>query len=129
MDVFSLFPNGIVRDVWQIGSVLRGTVAGDVYAGNNYLDVIVEEASGGELRRTPDADGLTSDTLIYAKPNQLPTINQDALIADYMIKNTQTGQFYAIIGADIGKNQENGVIEHVELWVRATEALEDGGSE
>lgn len=126
MDVFSAFSQAIVSGIWELGRVKRATEIGDTYTPVKALDVIVEEASDGELRNSPDADGITSDTLIYAKPSQLPTLNSAALIGDHLLKNTENEQYYAIIGADIGKNQENGTIEHVELWVRATEALEDG---
>lgn len=126
MDVFSAFPQAIASGTWELGQVQRATEVGDVYTPVSALDVIVEEASGGELRNSPNADGITSDTLIYAMPSQLPTLNSAALIGDYLLKNTETGQYYSIIGADIGKNQEDNVIEHVELWIRATEALEDG---
>lgn len=130
MDVFNAFPSAVISGVWEIGQIARATEVGDIYTTANSLDVIVEEASDGRTHETPDADYLTTDTLIYAKPSQLPTTNPAALIGDYLLKNTETGQFYTIIGADLGKNQENNQLEHTELWIRATEAIEDeDGSE
>ena len=48
----------------------------------------------------------------------MPTIDTAELIASYAVKNTQTDKLYAIIDAGIGKNQDNGVIEHIELRLR-----------
>ena len=125
MDVFNAFSAAVISGIWEIGQVKRATEVGDIYTTANSLDVIVEEAGDGRVHETPDADYLTTDTLIYAKPSQLPTLNPAALIGDYLLKNTETGQFYTIIGTDVGKNQENNQTEHIELWVRATEAIED----
>ena len=49
----------------------------------------------------------------------MPTIDTEALVADYVVKNTTTGKTYTIIDAGIGKNQETGKIEHLELKLRA----------
>jgi hypothetical protein len=41
-----------------------------------------------------------------------------------MIYDALYGDYFAIIDAGIGKNQENGVIEHIELKLRQTDAVE-----
>lgn len=125
VNVFEAFPNAIISGIWEIGEVERASVVGDAYTTLNSLDVIVEEAADGNFHKTPDADDITNDTLVYAKPEQLPSLAPAKLTGDYLLKNAETGQFYDIIGADIGKNQETGEIEHVELWVRPTEAIEN----
>lgn len=126
MDVFSAFPQAIVSGVWEIGTVARATELGNVYTTLNSLDVIVDEESDTSIVETPDADYLETGTLLYVKPSQLPTLDSSALASDYLVKNTELGQIYRIKKAGIGKNQELGQIEHVELLIESMEALEDG---
>lgn len=125
MDVFSAFPNAIEENVWEIGTLGRATEIGDVYSAGNFIDVIVEEEATGDKHRTPNADSIFTDTLLYVRPDDLPTLDSAALCAGYLLKNTDTGQFYQIKAVDVGKNQENGQIEHIEMWIRPTEALDE----
>ena len=83
-----------------------------------FIDAIVDEANDSEPNASPSAAVTYTDTLLYVKPEQMPTIDTAELIASYAVKNTQTDKLYAIIDAGIGKNQDNGVIEHIELRLR-----------
>lgn len=123
-DVFSAFPNAIVSSVWQIGQVQRGTEIGTTFEVVADLDVIVDEETDGDTMTSPSAEGLTTGTLLYCRPNQLPTLDTSVLIASYMVLNSDNEQYYAIEQAGVGKNQEAGVIEHVELRIRPTEVAD-----
>ena len=121
MDVFKAFPNAIDSG-WSIGTVQRGTDIGDVYKLYGDLHVIVDSSSTGSLETAPNASTLAENILIYAKPSELPTLDVDTLISDYLLVDSNS-RYYNITDAGIGKNQENGTIEHVELSLRQTEAV------
>lgn len=129
MDVFSAFSHAIVSGVWEIGSVIKATERGDIYKKISGLDVIVEEETDITVNRSPNADYIQAGTLVYVKPSQLPTLTPAAISGKYLLKNTETNQIYSIKSTDIGKNQETGQIEHVELWIEPQEAIEDGDSD
>lgn len=126
MDVFSAFPNAIVRDTWQLGTVQRATEVGDKYTPVGFVDVIIDEVASGLLDKSPDADGLDTDTLIYCRPEQMPGLNISRFIATYYFLDTSTGQHYEIRHVGVGKNQQTGKVEHVEFQLRAKEAIDDG---
>lgn len=114
--VFDAFPNAI--EIWQIAMMQYSTITGNETTGEwSYIDVIVDEGSSSEPNQSPSYANLYSDLLIYCRPSQLPTIETAELVADYAIKDPN-GRIYAIIDAGIGKNQENGVIEHIELKLK-----------
>lgn len=121
VDVFSAFPNAIVSGVWQLGQLVHDTDTGTNFTALGALDVIVDEADVAERGMNPNPDELVSDTLIYVKPDQLPTLNAEALVAGYLLKNGSEETYYAIKTAGIGKNQETGEIEHVELLIEPLE--------
>ena len=118
--VFDAFPNAIERD-WQIGKMAYSTITGNELDADSLqnIDVIIDEGSNSTPNNSPSYVNLYSDTLLYARPSQMPTIDTEALVADYVVKNTTTGKTYTIIDAGIGKNQETGKIEHLELKLRA----------
>lgn len=118
--VFDMFPDGI--RCWEIGEVKRGTELGTVYSYYGPIGVIVSHVSGGELQNSPSADVATSLTLVYAHPEELPTINPSELVASYMIKD-EDGRAYNIRQAAEGFNQMTGELEHMELTLEPTEAL------
>lgn len=124
MDVFKAFPNAVVSDVWQIGRLERNTEEGVRFISLGAKDVIVDEAAGGSYEASPQAAALETGTLLYAKAEQMPTMNPAALISDYLWENTEEGQIYAIIEAGIGKNQDTGVIEHVEFRISPKEVID-----
>ena len=120
--VFNAFPNAIISGVWQIGKVSRGTEEGTVIASTTNLDVIVDEATTGDLSKSPSADGSKTQTLVYAKPEQLPTLDTATIVASYVLIANST-HYYNITDCAIAKNQHTGNIEHVELFIEETEAL------
>lgn len=120
LTVFQAFPNGIEHEIWQIGQMAYSTITGNDLDTDSltYIDVIEDEANDSEPNNSPSYANTYSDTLLYVRPEQMPTIDTAELIASYAVKNTQTDKLYAIIDAGIGKNQDNGVIEHIELRLR-----------
>lgn len=120
--VFECFPNAIVSKVWVIGQFAQGTMTGNVFNPLRYVDVIIDEGSNTQIDNAPNAQTMLSDTLLYARPEQMPVTSSKALTSDYMLYNEEEDTYYAIIDAGIGKNQETGVVEHIELKIRETEA-------
>ena len=120
LTVFQAFPNGIEHEIWQIGQMAYSTITGNDLDTDSltYIDVIEDEANDSEPNNSPSYANTNSDTLLYVRPEQMPTIDTAELIASYAVKNTTTDKLYAIIDAGIGKNQDNGVIEHIELRLR-----------
>lgn len=120
LTVFQAFPNGIEHEIWQIGQMAYSTITGNALDDDTltFIDAIVDEANDSEPNASPNAAVTYTDTLLYVKPDQMPTIDTAELIASYAVKNTTTDKLYAIIDAGIGKNQESGIIEHIELRLR-----------
>lgn len=120
LTVFQAFPNGIEHEIWQIGQMAYSTITGNALDSTTlaFIDAIVDEANDSEPNASPNSAVTYSDTLLYVRPEQMPTIDTAELIASYAVKNSQTDKLYAIIDAGIGKNQENGTIEHIELRIR-----------
>ena len=120
LTVFQAFPNGIEHEIWQIGQMAYSTITGNDLDTDSltYIDIIEDEANDSEPNNSPSYANTYSDTLLYVRPEQMPTIDTAELIASYAVKNTTTDKLYAIIDAGIGKNQDNGVIEHIELRLR-----------
>lgn len=125
MDVFSAFPNAIISGLWEIGEMQRSTEVGMYYKKLNYIDVIIAEESLGGENQSPNADAISFGSLLYVRPSEMPTVNSSALIAGYLVKDGDTGQYYQITSVGIGKNQENGSIEHIELGIEPTEIVEN----
>lgn len=124
LTVFEAFPNAIERNIWQIGSMAYSTITGNDLDTESlaYIDAIVDEGNSSEPNASPNAANAYSDTLLYIRPEQSPTLDTAKLVASYVVKNTTTDKLYAIIDAGIGKNQDSGVIEHIELKLRQTGA-------
>ena len=116
MTVFDAFPNAIEQG-WQIAQVTYSSITGNAVTTGEDIDVIIDEGSSSDANQAPNAAGLYADTLIYAKPDQMPTTDTSALVAGYVLidPNERT---WEIIDAGQGKNQENGQIEHIELKIR-----------
>lgn len=117
--VFQAFPNAI--ETWQIVPMAYSSITGNVLDNANAMNigVIVDEGSSSDANPAPNAQDISSDTLIYTKPSELPTIDTSALVADYAIK-APNGKVFEIVDAGLGKNQEINVIEHVEMKLRQT---------
>lgn len=116
MTVFEAFPNAIEQG-WQIAQVTYSSITGNTVTNGTAIDVIIDEGSSSDANQAPNAAGLYADTLIYTKPDQMPTTDTSALVAGYVLidPNERT---WEIIDAGQGKNQENGQIEHIELKIR-----------
>lgn len=120
MDVFEAFPNAIVSGVWEIGTVLRGTETGTKFASWGMVGVIVDEQVDGQLDTSPNAEGLTVDTLLYALPSGLPKVSIATFVGGYYWHNTETGTYYEIVEVGVGKDQEAGEIQHLEFKLAPT---------
>ena len=116
MTVFDAFPNAIEQG-WQIAQVTYSSITGNTVANGTAIDVIIDEGSSSDANQAPNAAGLYADTLIYTKPDQMPTTDTSALVAGYVLIDPN-GRTWEIIDAGQGKNQENGQIEHIELKIR-----------
>lgn len=122
MDVFSAFAGAVVSGKYSIGTCQRGSLVGSVFVKESDLDVIVDEGDLTDISLAPNATPLNADLLMYCKPDQLPTTNPRELVASYMIYDSETGDYFAIVNAGVGKNQQTGVVEHIELMLQQTEA-------
>lgn len=125
MDVFEAFPEAIIGGEWQLGEVKRATVRGKKFGNPVTLKVIVDEGTYAVTDRSPSAEYETSDTLIYARASDLPTLDTAKLAANYLWYNLKTNGYFNIREANLGKNQDTGAIEHVEFLIRPTEALDE----
>lgn len=122
--VFEAFPNAILYGVWQLGKLMRSTEVGKRFeAVSGQFEVIVDEVSEARMNTSPSAEAILEDTLLYARPEQMPTLNSSLLCTDYLWQNTETGTIYEITEAGIGKNQESGVVEHIEFKLRPAGVL------
>jgi hypothetical protein len=117
--IFNAFPNAIVSGVWSIGECQHGTLIGNQYTKVNDIDVVIDEGASSGVNVTPET--LASDLLIYAMPEQMPTLQTNKLVSAYMLYNSEEDSYYMIVDAGIGKNQHTGAIEHIELRVVQTE--------
>lgn len=122
MDVFEAFPNAIQS--WTIAKMTYGTIRGNCLANPKSIRVIVDEGMNADQTNSPGSASIASDTLLYAIPADLPTVDTSALVADYAIKDPN-GRTYAIIDAGAGKNQHTGQLEHIELKLRPIGGLDE----
>lgn len=123
LSIFDAFANAIIYGVWQIGTSKRGTVVGSQFTKLADLDVVLDEGASAELTTNPEE--LTSDLLVYVKPEQMPTIRANQLVSGYMLYDSDNDDYYEIINVGIGKNQHTGVIEHLELRVVQSEVSDE----
>lgn len=124
MDVFSAFPNSIVSNVWMIGAYQRGSVVGNVFdiSSASLLNVIIDEGDVTNINASPNAETIDADLLLYVKPSELPTTNPRALASGYLVYDSVNKDFFAVVNASIGKNQDTGEIEHIELLLKQTDS-------
>lgn len=125
VDVFSAFPRAIVSNVWQIAAYQAGTLIGAEFNATEAinLDVIVDEGDDTNINSGSNAQPIDADLLLYAKPEQLPTTNPRALVAGYLIHDSENDDYFAIVDASLGKNQDTGELEHVELLIKQTDVV------
>lgn len=120
--IFDAFPNAIISGIWEIGEFQHGTVVGNQFNKIADLDVVVDEGSSSTINSIPEV--LKSDLLIYAIPCQMPTLQTNRLVSNYMLHNKSENAYYEIVDAGIGKNQHTGAIEHIELKLIQTEVVD-----
>lgn len=125
MDVFEAFPNAIITA--YIAPISYGTIEGNRLGQRQEIHIILDEGSNANQNPSPMNATIQSDSLIYCKPHEMPTTDASTLVADYAIINAD-GRIFAIEDAGIGRNQDTGRIEHIELKLRPTGAI-DGTSE
>lgn len=123
MDVFEAFPNDIISEQYELGEVNYAMEEGTEFTNGQLCDVIIEEENTAEHDRSTSANEEYTDMLIYARPEQMPTLVAAKLTNSYMWHNTVNDFYYEIITALLGKNQETGEVEHIEFKVRQTEVI------
>lgn len=123
MDVFKVFPEAIVSQVWELGISEKGTIMGNKYTPIRYLDVIADEVVGARFNNSPNSDYSQSNTLLYVKPEQLPKAVGLGLLSGYMVRNSETGEHYNIEEVGTGKDQSTGKITHYELILSPVEVF------
>lgn len=119
--VFEAFPKAIISDDWELGEVKNNTEVGKIFTSYGLKRVIIDEGALGSLNDSPSAENISSDTLIYAMPSEMPGLNIARYIASFYWHRISDGQYYEIIEVGVGKNQSRGVIEHIEFRLRPTE--------
>lgn len=122
LSIFDVFQNAVITGVWQIGTCQHGTLIGNVFTKTADIDVVIDEGNSSSI--DTDIETLKSDMLVYCKPEQMPTLNTNVLVAGYMLYNSVDDEYYMIIDAGIGKNQHTGNVEHVELKIVQTEVTD-----
>lgn len=122
--VFEAFPKAIIYNDWELGEIVENTEVGKTFTSKGDKAVIVDEATIGSLDNSPSADGLSSDTLIYAKPSEMPGLNTANYISSYLWHQKSSDQYYEIIEVGVGKNQSKGIIEHIEFRLKPTDIAE-----
>lgn len=117
MTVFDAFPNAIVQI--KLAPIAYSSITGnDIDLENaETIDAIIDEGSSSDANQAPNSAGLYADTLIYTRPEELPTTDTSALVSDYAIVDSKD-RTWEIIDAGAGKNQDNGQLEHIELKIR-----------
>lgn len=127
--VFEAFPKAIISDDWELGEIVENTEVGKIFSSKGLKQVIVDEADYGNLNASPSADTLTSDTLIYAMPSEMPGLNIARYISSYYWHQKSSDQYFEIVEVGVGKNQSRGIVEHIEFRVRPTDiaGVSDGG--
>lgn len=120
--IFDAFPNAIISGVWQIGECQHGTVVGNRFTPLGFIDVVIDEGSSSSINSIPEA--LRSDLLVYARPEQMPSVSSNKLVSGYMLYNSEEDTYFEIVDAGVGKNQHTGQIEHIELKLVQTEVVD-----
>ncbi len=120
--IFDAFPNAIISGVWQIGECQHGTVVGNQFIPLGFIDVVIDEGSSSNINSIPEA--LRSDLLVYARPEQMPSVSSNKLVSGYMLYNSEEDTYFEIVDAGVGKNQHTGQIEHIELKLVQTEVVD-----
>lgn len=116
MDVFDVFPE---VDYTYL-AISRGGVYGNVIDAA-YNSTGVADIDGGMVTSN-NQETHQSDSLLYIHPNEtfMPT-NPKELVGNGIRID---GNDYEIIGYGIGRNQDEGYVEHIELTLQAADYAE-----
>lgn len=112
MTVFEAFPEAMTS--WNWLAIKRGTEVGTIVTELSPVNVIETEADKATLYNTPKANGIVADLMVYIRPEDMPEIIPAKLMANYALKS-DVMEHYDIINVGVGKNQDDGKIEHYEL--------------
>jgi len=118
--VFGAFPFA-EESGWSIGRASRGTERGTVWEELGEITPIVSDGTSGDFYTSPNASTVSCDLLLYVRPDQLPTANPNALL-DYGVMSPD-GEYFDVVQALIGRNQDNTSVEHIELMLQRSDAL------
>lgn len=122
LSIFEAFSFAVISGVWQIGTCQHGTVVGNEFVKVEDIDVVVDEENSSTISNTPE--NINTGLLVYCKPEQMPTLNTNKLVSDYMLYDSENDKYYTITFAGVGKNQHRGTIEHIELTLTQTEVVD-----
>lgn len=114
MTVFEAFPNAIETG-WKL-ALIKKTVEGTKFIEVAEFSPIVDDGSTASKNTSPEAEGLGSDRLLYVEPSELPTVDSNTLCANYGVI-APDGDAFEIAEVGVGKNQETGKVEHVEIHI------------
>lgn len=117
MDVFGAFPQAVQKD-WKIGSGQKSTISGHTFSEYGNLVSIATIGRSASLGGSQNADVAGGAILLYVRPSSLPTLDTAELVANYVVKSPK-GLTFRIMDASEGRNQENGMLEHIELELEA----------
>lgn len=109
---------------WVLGKVKRGTRRGTVFEATDNLAPIVSDGTTADFNTSPNQATVEYDLLLYVAPQELPTTDIGLIVANYIIKSP-SGRFYDIVQAATGRNQASGMIEHMELAIKLSGAVEE----
>ena len=124
--VFDSFPFAI--EEIELVKFTYSTITGNRYEKVGPIEAIIDEGNATALHnQSPNAASVDSDTLLYVRPEQMPTLDCEALSAEYGV--VLNNKIYSIEDAALGKNQDAGYIEHIELKIRQRSAIEYEESE
>lgn len=123
MTIFDEFADAR-EDGWMLGEVERATEIGTVFSKVADLHPIVSDADTADFNKSPNQDIVVYDLLIYVEPSEMPTTDISLIVAKYVVRSPE-GRFYNITQAATGRNQQEGVIEHLELKLAITSVEEN----
>lgn len=124
--VFDSFPYAIEQV--KLVELTFSTISGNTYEVVATVDAIIDEGNSSVEHNAPQtASDITNGTLLYVRPEQMPSKDCEELSARYGV--ILHNKVFSIEDASLGKNQENGRLEHIELKVRQRSAIKVEESE
>mgnify|MGYP004443084679 CR=1 FL=1 len=124
MTVFDCFPNAVEQRAWKLLKIERATEVGTRKRVVATFKPIIADGASGTLNNSPNADGISSDLLLYCRPIEVQTLAWSfGAVAGYAVQSPD-GFDYEIVNCGQGKNQNTGKLEHIELELKMTEFVE-----